>query len=178
MAESRINSFAIEVRLFFFSSAYIERVSCNNANLDLPPLDGDLLLSNVHIHAFRLMKRTLSLPPSFRRGNVFHSFPPRLAGRTRACSFSLRAFALTHARVYAHVRVGVHSRLCSCVRPRLRHGGSVACRNVRLKERLARTGSLPFSRRRPPSKEVVSRISATTQSETDNGPRSHRAFKR
>lgn len=116
------------------------------------------------------MKRTtdphFSLPPFFRRGNVFHLFPPRPTGRVRVLPRYVRPYSRT--RIRAHARVGVHSRLV-CVTC-LRHGGSVACRNVRLKERLARTGSLPFPRRQP-SKGVVSCISATTQSETDNGPR-------
>lgn len=50
-------------------------------------------------------------------------------------------------RPHAHVRRG-----CLLRATRLRHGhdGSVACRNARLKERLARTGSLPLLRRRLP----------------------------
>lgn len=121
-----------------------------------PLVDSLLLNEERSFTPFPLMKRTLAVhfssPPSFRRGNVFHLFPPvvgRSVGRPDACVLFL-AFALTHARNYTRT-LGRGRAFSTCVcATRLRHGGSVACRNVRLKERLARTGSLPFPRRRPP----------------------------
>lgn len=193
-SSSDLNSFAIyrsSVYSFFFSLAYLPGVSCNSANLGLSSLV-DSLLSNEErsFTPFPLMKRTartlsLSVSPCFpssaaetfsRFGTCFHRDRRAVFFhvRTHAREYT-RARALTHASTRARSRGRAFSaRVCAAC---LRHGGSVACRNVRLKERLARTGSLPFPRRRPP-KGVVSCISATTQSAADNGPRSHRAFKR
>lgn len=162
----------------FFPLAYLPGVSCNSANLGLSPLV-DSLLSNEKrsFTPFPLMKRTLSPSvspclPSSAAETFSTCFHRGRAGRARVLPHYVRTHAREYTRTLAWACI-LSARVCAA---RLRHDGSVACRNVRLKERLARTGSLPFPRRRPP-KGVVSCISATTQS-ADNGPRPHRAFKR
>jgi len=146
------------MQLFFIHQHIYVGVSRNSANLDLSPLV-DSLLSNEErsFTPFPLMKQTLGRP------FLLASLLPRrkrfplvstAAGRTRACSSSLHTSARTHARTHARTYVRMHASTrarsrgrafstCVC-EARLRHGGSVACRNVRLKERLARTGSLLF----------------------------------
>jgi len=164
MAELRIESFAIEGISVF--SSFLHQRLYGHVTVSISTFSPSLLSNRERSFTpFPLMKRTLAVSP------CLPLLPPRkrfplvsiAAGRTRACSSSLRASVLTHASARARSRGRAFStRVCAT---RLRHGGSVACRNVRLKERLARTGSLPFPRRRPP-KGVVSCISATTQSET------------